>query len=125
MVAPFMTGFFDDLNKHDRKMLEENDHPFIYGYRQTGTNLFLMHPSMDDWFPTKRYKHLFGECENIETIERARQIMHEHLVWITYSNTNFLHFDGKKINTITKDQAIRIWTNYVDQLTFKDDRQKS
>lgn len=116
-VAPHLENYKDDLEKYDQGELEKNDWPFIYGYRRTGTNMMFMPPCpIEEFFPGMTHKPMFNPRYKLKDIDEARKILHEELIWITYSNPNFLYFDGLVLREATKDEVTSIWTKYVNNL---------
>lgn len=47
LVEPVLTHYKEDLYKHDKDQLKGYTGVFIYAYRQTGTNLFLVTSYLD------------------------------------------------------------------------------
>ena len=106
-VEPMLLNFQDDLFKHDYHALMEYDGPFVYGYRQTGTDLLLMRPHVDDysWKPPI-------------TIEEIDTSLKESFIWIDYQcrNTHFLHFDGRKLCRRSAQDLRKIWFDHVSKI---------
>lgn len=117
IVAPHLESYKEDLTKHDKTQLEKSDRPFIYGWRRTGTNMLFLVPKLTDWFgEAMTYRAPFGGHTESVTPESGRKILLDELIWITYSNTRFLYYDGHRIIETTKDHVTAIWTKYVNNL---------
>ena len=116
-VLPKLKGYKEDLTKHDKNTLSVYDGPFIYGFRDTGTNLLQLPTSLTSWFKESFIKDLPNE--KTSAIELIRKNLTESLIWITYSNHTFFYFDGKKLHTATKEQVINIWRDSVRKLCQK------
>ncbi len=118
LVSPHLRLYRDDLEKHDRNALEKNDYPFIYGWRDTGTNMLHMRPKLEDWFPDMMYKPIFNPAYKLKDVEEAKKVLQDELIWITHqaANKNFLYYDGTKLRRSTVEEVSAIWTKYVNNL---------
>src|SRR5690348_16646940 len=89
IVEPSLTSFHDDLNKWDRESLEKWDLPFIYGYRNTGTNMQFLHPYFEDWFGDDLINTpIFGTPKKIKDDEEARELVWSERIWVTHQDRN-------------------------------------
>jgi len=106
-VEPMLVHFQDDLLKHDYHTLKEYDGPFVYGYRQTGTDLLLMRSHVNDY-----------SWKRPITIEEIDTSLKESFIWIDYQsrNTNFLHFDGRKLFSRSAQDLRKIWFDHVSKI---------
>lgn len=118
LVSPTLMAYRDDLEKHDRNELQRHDHPFIYGWRPTGTNILFLRPTLEDWFPGMMYKPIFNPTYKLKDVEEAKKILQGELIWITHQAANyaFLYFDGTKLRKSTVEEVSAIWTKYVNNL---------
>lgn len=119
IVRPYLTHYIEDLEVHDRKSLEKNDYPFIYGYRRTGTGILFMKPSLTDYFgEAMEYTEIFSHKRKITDVNEACDILQRELVWVNpgADNKEFLYFDGSKLHKKSKEQIVLIWKDHVNKL---------
>lgn len=119
IVSPKLERYRDDLEKHDLKQLEAFDGPFLYGYRPTGTSLLKMGLSLTDWFgKDMTYTPPFGTKQFLKDVDEACDVLLAELVWIMPGADNkwFLHFDGKELKEVTKEEVTNKWKAYVYSL---------
>jgi hypothetical protein len=77
IVAPVLRAYKTDLTTHDYNILKEYDGPFIYGFRETGTDLLRMLPLKE-----------IAWKNPATTTEQAREILLAELIWINYQSRN-------------------------------------
>lgn len=127
IVSPHVKLYRDDLIKHDRKILEEYDGPFLYGYRETGTDLIRMKPgTLKDWFPDMMYQSTpFTDKVRMKDEEEAEKTLMGELIWVTRNsgNKNFLYYDGKTLSPVTEERVKLLWRNYVKAVVMRSEFQ--
>jgi hypothetical protein len=119
IVRPALQHYETDLTKHDKKAIEEEPRtPFIYGYRETGTNLIKLYPNMAEYEAQGLKvgaKYIFG---TIRDEAHKLEILRDQKTWITHRDTNkyFLFFDGVKLHKKTREQINEIHDNHIQKV---------
>ena len=116
-VRPHLKNYINDLIKHDRNALGNYIGPFLYGYRESGTDLLKL-------IPIKDYLKAFPG----ETKDSIKKVMDQEIMWITYlggsperkgdRNNHFLYYDGTQLKTITVTQAQEIWAKHTQKAFY-------
>ena len=118
-VMPKLKGYTTDITKHDKQLLENYSGRFLYGTRDTGTNLLKM-----DLQPRAYLSDCFFNFLDTNDKEKAiqkieRTLIDEVLIWLYYSNTDFYFYDGTELRTITKARAISMFEAHVMNMGTK------
>jgi len=91
IVSPHLKSYRDDLEKHDLNILAKWTGPFLYGYRETGTDLLKLGLSLDEWFPDMMYKTIFNPAFKLKDVEEACEtLIGELYASVTNSAINYL-----------------------------------
>lgn len=114
IVLPHLRSYKEDLTKHDFKALQEYTGKFLYGYRETGTDLLRFVDSVKDYFKTPFIDSLTGS--KAHCIEKIREAINGQIIWITTNNKTFLYYDGLKFHTKTREQVTLIWKEHADNI---------
>lgn len=101
IVLPQLTNFEQDLTVSDKVLLKKYDGPFLYGFRNAGTNLYKLDLA------------LFNYSYSIEEIKKS---LNNCWYVLTYSNKNFLYFDGSELQKINLDELQKIFENHIKQV---------
>ena len=109
LVDPVLKAYTDDLNKTDRGTLKKYKGPFLYGYRESGTDLLMLTDPAG------------YEAGNTWKIQDLKKFLEGQILWITYQaytgrNTHFLYFDGVKFRKVNADRINQIWKQHSDKL---------
>ena len=113
LVLPHLKAYKDDLLKHDRDILEVQNYkgPFLYGYRETGTDLLRMLPD---------FKSYAKRCSTPIQDTEVENWITEEIIWITGlkgdRNKTFFFFDGKKLISVTPDKANTIHQKHISKI---------
>ena len=113
LVLPNLTAYKNDLLKHDHNTLEVENYKgqFLYGYRETGTDLVKMEADFET------YKARFHNP--IEDTEVEKWLT-EEIIWITglkgVRNNTFFYFDGKKLISVTPNRANTIHQQHINKI---------
>jgi hypothetical protein len=120
IVSPYLKSYRDDLEIHDKKILDGYTGPWVYGFRRTGTSLLELRRSLECYFPKWTYKPIFGTEEPVNE-EQARKVLLDELVWVIpgADNKRFLHYDGKKIKEVSKEELSALWTRHVQTIPVR------
>lgn len=90
IVLPELKNFYQDLTVCDKNILKKYKGKFLYGYRNSGTNLFLLDAATFD------YK---------KSMEQLQTHLSNHLHLLKGNNKNFLFFNGEDFEKIN-------WKNF-------------
>jgi hypothetical protein len=121
-VNPYLKAYREDLTTHDQKTLQSYSGPFLYGHRETGTNILKLNSSLDEYLnPAYLQRLIKGEtskyCVTHNTIiTEIHKELKDTIKYITYLNKSYLFFSGTTFKTITADQVSQIWTAHVEKL---------
>lgn len=95
--------FKEDL-EIDIRRLKKNKSPFIYGYRQNGTNLFFLDDSVYDYSDTQ---------------ESIFNILDTQLHSIIYSNKKFLYRNEETLHEVSVDTIKEKFADFKDEVARK------
>lgn len=89
IVLPELKNFYQDLTVCDKNILKKYKGKFLYGYRNSGTNLFLLDAATFD------YK---------KSMEQLQTHLSNHLHLLKGNNKNFLFFNGEDFEKINWEE---------------------
>ena len=121
IVLPQLKSYKNDLLVHDKAILEDYKGSFLYGHRKNGTDLLRLYPDF------KSYKEIFKNNPE-ETDKSIIECLKVEIDWITgtmgYSNDYFMFYDGTVLKSVTQEEAIAIWMEYVQAIikNYKDSK---
>jgi hypothetical protein len=116
IVLPRLEMYTEDLTKHDFNILQTYKGAFLYAFRKTGTVLIKLENDFKNY--------LTRIDQTIHTPEDLKNFIKNEIIWIIHEmNSDFLFYDGKKLNHITREQAKRIHAAHVEQVIYKYERE--
>jgi hypothetical protein len=117
IVSPVLKHYRDDLEKHDKKAIENHSDTFLYGYRESGTNIIMLSNDITYYFKKTWLTEMINAgFKNDKILETIHQSLKEHVGFVTYLNQIYLYFDGKQFKGINKEKVNSIWTAHIDKL---------
>lgn len=95
-----LTAYIDDLYKYDKEELEGYEGEFVFGFRTSGTNIYVMDIN-------KLWKDYLGL--SMHDIQRC---LENKKIYVTFANEWFYHGKDGVIKKVTKEKSIEIIDSY-------------
>jgi hypothetical protein len=100
IVLPHLLGFKDDLTIYDKELLKNYKGKFLYGYRDSGTNIFCLDMDNFDYSLSTRETHDF--------LNRK--------IDFVGMNKHYLFFNGESFEEICSDKLKTIFKAFYDDV---------
>lgn len=113
LVRPHLQSKQNDLMKHDHRVIVENNNsaPFLYGYRDSGTDILQLMPTMEEM---EAFKQLTGTEEEIRS--GFQKYYAAKLADLVRENKNLLHFNGYGFQVCTREEISTICQEHITRL---------
>lgn len=118
LVAPQLSSKRKDLMKHDYQAIVENQNstPFVYGFRDSGTELLHMPPTIEEAINID----LFKRREGLERDEEIRQALASYfknqITCITQQSKGGIHHDGCNVRVCSFEEMSKIYLEHFTRL---------
>lgn len=100
IVLPKLLGFKDDLTIYDKELLKKYKGKFLYGYRDSGTNIFCLDINNFDYSLSIRETHDF---------------LHRKLEFVCM-NKHYLFFNGENFENICLEKVKTVFQTFYDEV---------
>lgn len=117
-VLPQVKSYKTDITEHDKKSLENYTGKFIYGSRETGTQMIKLENSIRYYLSDTFFNFLDANNKDAAINKIERELMEQH-IWVTRENKNFYFFDGKELKEYSRDRVKDIYISHVCNLCNK------
>jgi hypothetical protein len=115
LVLPHLNRKKTDFTRRDHEMIMKcnNSAPFIYGYRNSGTDMLHLMPTIEETGPGDL---LLQSSDRFMTSVKLVEYHKRSLADFCRENKHFLHFDGNGFHNCSREQIREIYTTHIDKI---------
>lgn len=115
-IQPHVPNYETDLAQYSYEKIVEGNYAgsFIISYSKRGISMMMLKPTLEEMTQRSWLEKKYGVVWQLR--EELRQHHKQRALYFSYSNEEFLHFDGWKFHACTKQQAYHICLKHIDDV---------
>jgi hypothetical protein len=118
LVSPYLQSKRNDLLQRDYHLIVENNNstPFVYAYRDSGSDLLHMPPTLEEAIDIDGYKKQGGLETDEETRADLAIYFRNQIDTTVRQNQHYLYFSGSYFRVATAEDISKIYLDHFSML---------